>query len=119
MRPRPRKDLLADLVEGRFPIELLQRELATYPWDSDDTLVTLRSSHIANILRRFLAGGLPAESVTQWARAIEMRDDVGFEDHEHRALAGAIFILANPDVNGLLTSERAQAMLVEISHRMG
>ena len=117
MQPRSRKELVAQLIEGRSPIAPLRTELAAYPWDLDEPLVILRSSHIEAILRRYMANDLTAANVAEWAEALEMRDDVGFDDEHSQALSRAIFVLANPDVNGPLTLERAERLMVEITHR--
>lgn len=117
MSSRPRVDLVTALVEGQFPLEPLRAELRTYPWDLDEPLVTLRPSHVEAILDRFLKGELTAAAVDAWANAIELRDDIGFADEGRDTLAHAIFVLANPDVNGHLTTKRAEALLAEITRR--
>jgi hypothetical protein len=112
MSRRPRIELLTALIEGQFPVEPIRMELVTYPWDLDDPLVFLRPTHVRSILSRFLNGDLTAASVAAWAEAVELRDDIDYEDEERHVLGEAIFVLANPDVNGHLTPERAEAMLV-------
>ena len=117
MSSRSRTDLVTALIQGHFPLEPLCAELRTYPWDLDEPLVTLRSTHVADILGRFLTGELSAASVTAWAEALELRDDIGFDEAEQSAVGEAVFLLANPDVNGELTRERAEAMLRQIARR--
>ena len=114
MSVRPRRDLVTALVKGELPLEPIRRELAIYPWDADEPLVTLRTVDVASILGRFSQGKLAASDVEAWAKAIEMRDDVGFEERDRPRLSRVIFTLANPEVDGELTLERARALLFEI-----
>ena len=116
-KQRSRLDLVTSLVEARFPLESTCRELAGYPWDADEPLVTLTPRHVANTLRRYIGGELAAADVGAWADALELRDDVGFEDAHAAALGHAIFVLANPAVNGALTPEVARELLSSIDER--
>ena len=115
MSRRPRIELVTALVEGRFPVEPIRAELATYPWDLDEPLVCLRPTHVESILSRYLKGALTAASVAAWAEASELRDDIDFGDQEREGLGHVIFVLANPDVNGHLTPESAEDLLGQIS----
>ena len=116
MDARSRKDLIVDLVEARFPLEPVRAGLATYPWDLDEPLVYLTAAHIASVLGRFRSGELSATDVMTWAEALELRDDVGYPEPDH-ILQRAVFILANPDVNGALTVRSAEALLTEFARR--
>jgi hypothetical protein len=116
-RPCSRRELVTSLVEARFPLDPTRRELARYPWDADEPLVTLTARHLASTLRRYIGGELTAADVGAWADALELRDDVDFEDAHAAALGRAIFILANPVVNDALTPEVARQLLSSISER--
>ena len=107
---RSRQELIRRIVEGEFPVAPLREELAAYPWDADDPLVSLRPDHVRRVVERFLLGELTSSNVQEWAEAVELRDDVDFDDTE-LDLARLMFILANPEVNGPLTPERARELL--------
>ena len=116
MDVRSRKDLVADLIEARFPLESIRAELKTYPWDLEEPLVQLTAAHIASVLHRFHRGEVSARDVMTWAEALELRDDIGYAEPE-QVLQRAVFVLANPEVNGELTDRSAEALLAEIAHR--
>lgn len=111
MQPRDRSELVRLLVLGRFPIEPLREELARYPWDAEEPLVLLQRAHIVAILQRYQAGELSAAQVDTWANAVELRDDIGFPEQDSSDLQHLIFVLANPAVNGDLSSESARKLL--------
>jgi|SRR5665213_1574862 len=114
MQIRGRSELVALLVEGRFPIEPIRGELAQYPWDAEEPLFFLRREHAGAVLQRFVHGELSAAQVASWAAALELRDDVGFTDQDSAALQRLIFVLANPEINGDLTFESARALLAAL-----
>jgi hypothetical protein len=101
-----RDELLADLLADRGSIPELRRELAKLPWDSRE-LVVLRPEHAIAVIDRFLDGKRDASQVSEWANAIEGRDDVGLDGNSGGALRDLIFETANPELEGPLTRERA------------
>lgn len=117
MNVRPRPELIRLILDGHFPVKPLRDELAAYPWDADEPLVTLRPDHIGRILERFLGGELTSQNVQEWAEAVEARDDVDFADVPERDLPGIVFILANPDINGPLTPDLARGLLTRLDDR--
>lgn len=86
---------------------MLHRELALLPWDCPGPVVTLRVDHIVQVLRRFLDGEFGADTIERWANALEGREDIGLDAPWAVALKQVIFELANPDLIGPLTDERA------------
>lgn len=111
---RSRGELIRLIVEGRFPLAPLRAELSAYPWDSAEPLVTLRRSHIARVLTRYLAGDLTAADVAAWAEALEVREDVGFAADDAAMIQRIVFVLANPSLNGDLNSSTARALLRDV-----
>ncbi|MEV4476166.1 hypothetical protein [Nonomuraea sp. NPDC049504] len=75
-----RRRLLADLVELRRPVDEVVGVLRSFPWDVERPLVRVRADDVVRLLRAYLAGAVDAETVTAWADALEVRDDVGIED---------------------------------------
>lgn len=104
-----RKLLLEELMCLARPASEIALGLATYPWDCDQALVSLRSSHVISILERFLCEELSATDVEGWANAIECRDDI---DWNNGSLSGAaINELANPVSTRPLTVRSAMEWL--------
>ena len=112
-----RRELVMLLVEARLPLGPVCEELAQYPWDADEPLVTLTATHLESVLHRYLHNDLTAADVCDWANAIEMRDDIGFQAADAASLSRAIALLANPDLDGALTPDRARALISSVTGR--
>jgi len=106
-----RKQILEDLIQFRKPIETLQSEVKRLPWDSDKALVTLKATHVQNVLRQYVNGKISAQIVEDWANLIEVREDIKMS----QSLADAIFELANPTLHRELSPERTK----EIARLLG
>jgi hypothetical protein len=96
-----RADILASLIRFDRPIAELEALVAGLDWDAEPA-ATLRRKDIADVIGRFLTGGLEAGVVARWAELIESREDIAFEPRHEPAVADAIYDLANPDVQGEL-----------------
>jgi hypothetical protein len=88
-------------------IETLMGKISSLGWDSDVELVTLTRDHVANALVSFSNGECEASDVEAWAEAIEGRDDIGLESGHEERLKRIVFEIANPEVSGELSAERA------------
>ncbi len=108
---RDRADVLRDLVALNRPLGELHDELSRFQWDSENELVVLRRDHVVSALGRFLAGGLTAAHVEEWANAIEGRDDIGIDESDAGNLNEILFGLANPKLEAALTMEQAKVLL--------
>jgi hypothetical protein len=107
---RQRRELHENLVRAESPISEICSELNGYPWDSPEELVTLVSDDIRRVLTRLQAGEVSVNEVRQWADAVEMREDIGYEPDRHEEIVEAIYLLANPLLNGPID----QAMVAKI-----
>lgn len=107
MPPRNRKELVAALVAYEIPIEPVAAALAQLPWDSAE-LVQIGREQVAAILDRYLRHDLRPDQVVDWANRIEGRDDIGFVPHDAELLKDVIFMLANPDINGVISQDLAR-----------
>jgi hypothetical protein len=83
-------------------------------WDSERELVTIRPAHVLKVLSRFRSGALSAEQVEKWANAIEGREDIDLEAQNRELLREAIFALANPDLQGDITTDVADRWIERI-----
>ncbi|MEV4805607.1 hypothetical protein AB0K18_36890 [Nonomuraea sp. NPDC049421] len=75
-----RRRLLADLVELRRPVDEVVGALRSFPWDVERPLVRVRAEDVVRLLRAYLAGAVTADTVTAWADALEIRDDVDIDE---------------------------------------
>lgn len=106
-----RADAVQALVLFDRPLGDIHAALSQYPWDSEVELVLLSSTHIVNVLERFMTDVLSAADVEGWASTIEGRDDIGFENKSRELLKEAIWELANPILTSALTHHTAQSLL--------
>ncbi len=95
----------------RRPLDDIRSRLTQFDWDSHENLVTLRRHHVANILRRFIDTSISAAVVEEWADALEVREDVEFEQSPDDVVGRAVNFLANPSLHGLLTPTTAAEWL--------
>lgn len=107
-----RKKALLTLIRLNGPIKKAMGNLPN-DWADSPELVQIGRHDVVRLLSEFLAGRLSAEEVALWAEALEVRDDVGREQDERRRINGFLFELANPAMNGRLTTARAREWLVE------
>ena len=71
-----RRTLLGELIDLKRPAAEIARDLAHFPWDSDE-LVELTSDDVLRVLRAYLAGSITGEELAAWADVLEVRDDIG------------------------------------------
>ncbi len=103
-----RRSTLEDLIELNRPIARIREDLAEYPWDSEEELVSLSAVDLQRLLERCLRGDVTAPDVETWADTIEGRDDIAFQ---HRQLIDLISELAAPELYGELTRQRLYEVL--------
>jgi hypothetical protein len=113
---RNRAIILEDLIAWNQPLAALAAELATHDWDSTDELVTLRNSHVRNVLARYTRGEVTAPDVEHWANLVEGRDDIAFSGGRQGRLAEVVYELANPELEGDLTRSRSEELIAGLQH---
>jgi len=99
---RTRTELVTELVEQATPEASTIEELRAFGWDSQAVLVTVTKSHVLHVLDAFESGAINSSQVRDWAKRLEYRDDVGYEDGGEGVVNEAIFWLAVPAINGAL-----------------
>ena len=110
-----RTEILNNLLLCNSPVTELLRNLTDYSWDSEEELVTLKASHVDNILSRFLQGELSVKDVETWANAIEGREDIAIDPVNFGLVQDSIFELANPDITVQLTMASAEKLRVKLT----
>ncbi len=110
-----RLDDVAALLDFSASLTVLRQQLAAYPFDYTGEAVPLLRSHFDAVLRRYLLGDLTASDVEAWAEAIELREDVDYDDERDPFVHQMLFWLANPLINGALTPDTARDALNLIS----
>jgi hypothetical protein len=109
---RSRIVILKDLVFYQGNIKIIEKELLQYPWDIENPLIKIVKNDLAFVLKKCFNNEISFEDITNWANAIECREDLDFENEE---LQEIIFELANPEINGVLTKERLSEIIEELA----
>jgi hypothetical protein len=99
---RDRIEILRDLVALNADASSLGKELSEYPWDTNSPLLVINTPDFISVFKRYVANQVTTDELVDWANAIEMRDDLDFVDD---ALRDMIFKLANPEINGMITTK--------------
>ena len=76
---KTRNTTLQSLLAFDRSLDQIRQDLAGYPWDSENPVVTLDRKKFAAILRRFLSGEFSASEIEDWANIVEGREDIGIE----------------------------------------
>ena len=98
---------LESLLTLNQPLDEIRSALASFPWDSESELVTLSLAHVGSVLARYLRNNLSEKDLEDWANALELREDIGFEPPTENVLKEIIHELANPSLTQPLTRQRA------------
>ncbi|MBW8308622.1 MAG: hypothetical protein K0M45_03105 [Candidatus Paracaedibacteraceae bacterium] len=104
-----REKLLKKLIRLEKSLSELESQLSRFSWDIAKDMVYLKRRDIEFILKKFIENLLPLEEVVKWANLIEGRDGIGGMDDV--LVKDIIYELANPDLHGLLTKDRAKALI--------
>lgn len=109
---KTREELLLDLVFCRGNIEELENKLAKYSWDVEEPLLKINTEAFISVLKKCIDNEINFNKLILWANAIECRDDLDFENE---IMQEVIFDLANPEINGAITSKRLLSIMDELN----
>jgi hypothetical protein len=107
-----RVEALMKLLEFKWSIKYLKKELSKFSWDVKAPLVTFSKKHLIDSLERTRNGEVAILELEEWANMIECREDIEFDDNKIKQY---IFELANPYLYGSITNETIQNMLSALS----
>ncbi len=109
-----REKLLETLLVLKSPLNEVLSDLADFGWDCETELVRLRRDHVVRVLERFRNGEISDRDVSEWADALECRDDIGSEKECEEILEDVINELANPELTQPLSSETAERWMCRL-----
>lgn len=95
--PISRVEALKDLTGHRVPVEVASAALSAFAWDEEE-LIDLTAEDLVRLLAEFESGSVTATELTQWADAVESRDDLGRESGREQQLNDALFALSSPEL---------------------
>jgi hypothetical protein len=90
----------------------LQEELSRY--DLNDPIIISRQTLLV-ALRRFLAADVRKDDLVDWANQIELHDEVQYEPRFNDVISDALFSISSPEINGPITSELCQRLIVRLA----
>ncbi len=115
MKPnQKRMNLLIKVINSEENFLEAMAELREYDWDFNETPAIIQRSAFKNILLLYIEGKLSAEKIYEWANFLELREDVDFLEKDEPLLSEILHELANPDLEGDLTSTRAKAIIAKL-----
>jgi hypothetical protein len=108
---RNRKKILKDLVLLKGNIKILEKELSKYHWDIEKSLITIDTVYFINVLKRYINNEIDFNILSNWANAIECREDLDFSNE---IIQEIIYELANFEINGEITKERLNEIISQL-----
>ncbi|QKX03577.1 hypothetical protein HN014_01160 [Aquimarina sp. TRL1] len=112
---RDRKEILKDIILINGDLSLLEKELSPYSWDVEESLIVLKGIDFVTLFKKSIEDKVTFESLVKWANLIECRDDIDFETD---VLQEYIFEIANPEINGELTRERVNEIILDLEMKI-
>ena len=109
-----RLSVLKDLVAFNKSINELSSMLSQLSWDYDGRPLVVHSSEIKIVLERFLSGDCSAKELEDWANLLECREDLELEEQKFEAIENVIDCLANPVLQGEITTTSCEALLTSL-----
>jgi hypothetical protein len=108
-----RSELIRALIALDRPLDVIVAALRSFEWDYVGPPVLVQKSDLISILKRYINGQLDGATVSNWAEALEFRDDVEVDEREpHKGvIESGLHDLANPDIQGSLTKKYALDLL--------
>ena len=92
-----RLQVLEDLVEHRVPARESQARLAGFAWDEEE-LLDLEVRHVVAVLAQLVGGEIDAAEVTEWADAVDLRDDLGRQPGRETQINDALLAMSSPEL---------------------
>lgn len=111
-----RFDVLRDLIAFNKPVSVLADSLSKFDWDYEGQPLIVMASQIREVLQRFLAAEYSAQELEDWANLVEGREDLEFEEEKHDEIANVIYCLANPVLEGEITADSCEALIVTLDY---
>lgn len=106
--------LINKIVKAESGFHEAMKELSRYGWDFNGTPSLLDDRTVKEVLSRYLNGELLERDIYAWADFLELRDDVDYTGSKIDALSEVMHKLANPDIEGKLTVERAKSFMAKL-----
>jgi Ca2+-binding EF-hand superfamily protein len=109
-----RHECLRKLIGYEIPLDLARDLLKSFPWDGDVEVV-MTTSDVTSILKNFLGGKISSSEIARWADLIECREDIDLEEANNDKILRFLLEIANPEINGQLSLERATYWIDHLS----
>jgi len=110
-----RMDTIKSLVSLSKSLNDISSDLAMFGWDYEGEPLVVTSPQIIEVLQLYISGRIGADVLEQWANMLECREDIVFEKNVEDKLENIIYCLANPELEGAITSERCKQFVKELS----
>ncbi len=112
---KERMSLLKKVIQADGDIHQHAKILNQLEWDFNGTPALLDKQTLKDVLERFAVGTSSVNYIYEWADFLELRDDVDFPEDDKEKISQIMRDLANPDLQGGLTLERAKKFISQLS----
>lgn len=110
-----RISLLKKFVNVEADLRTLEKQITAFGWDYDGDPMILDRNHLKTILSNYLQGKMTGDDVVFWAEFLELRDDIDYSLDKGKTIASIVHCLANPDLEGELTIQKANELLADLN----
>ncbi|NBX67029.1 MAG: hypothetical protein EBQ96_08550 [Proteobacteria bacterium] len=106
--------ILTKILRLETDVTPLIKQMSDYSWDFVGQTALLDKTILRSVLSRYAAGDLTADAIYQWADFLELLEDVDYPADEADTISAILHELANPDLEGTLSPERAEILLAKL-----
>lgn len=107
-----RLTVIEELLARSRPLDALERELSSYPWDFSGKGVEISVKHLQQVLEAYIMGKMTSDEVEKWANLIELREDIEIPEGTEVKIDSVLHELANPTLTHRLNPTRARELHV-------
>ncbi|MCI5060220.1 MAG: hypothetical protein MRY79_04020 [Alphaproteobacteria bacterium] len=111
LKDEKRKKMLGNFINFEGDLQQISKQILEHGWDYEGDPVIITKENVRNVLQNYIEGKITSEDVQKWADFLEVREDVDYFEHDEDVLSQIIHELANPDIEGVLSLDRAKNVL--------
>lgn len=106
-----RMNAIENLALLKKEVRICIDAISEFDWDYDGIPFVLKGDEVARILVRFLDDNISPSELELWADALELREDIKFEEGERDWIQEVVAILSSSELNGPITKSSVTDLL--------
>ncbi|MBO3759303.1 hypothetical protein J5J09_06030 [Ciceribacter sp. L1K22] len=108
---RDRITAVRALARLERPLDDVLIAVSKFEWDYHGSPFILRKKYVEDILQRYLSRKLTDVELETWADAVELREDIAFDENHSQWLEDVITTLSSHELNGPTNRDRILSFL--------